>query len=178
MLAALGAAAALALVPREVQAVEIHLLGFPDSDRTTLQLRPFLLGLLCFLPALGGLCYGFARWPGRIKAGSVSDHPSAFWDFLPTACDVAGIDPPDKIDGISYLPELLGDTDGQEKHTYLYWPWAIRVGKWKLHPRGRDRFALYDLENDIGEKRDVAAEHPELVERYGRFFEEGKRPLR
>ncbi len=60
MLAALGAAAALALVPREVQAVEIHLLGFPDSDRTTLQLRPFLLGLLCFLPALGGLCYGFA----------------------------------------------------------------------------------------------------------------------
>ena len=119
-----------------------------------------------------------ARWPGRIKAGSVSDHPSAFWDFLPTACDVAGIDPPDKIDGISYLPELLGDTDGQEKHTYLYWPWAIRVGKWKLHPRGRDRFALYDLENDIGEKRDVAAEHPELVERYGRFFEEGKRPLR
>ena len=119
-----------------------------------------------------------ARWPGRIKAGSVSDHPSAFWDFLPTACDVAGIDPPDKIDGISYLPELLGNTDGQEKHAYLYWPWAIRVGKWKLHPRGRDRFALYDLENDIGEKRDVAAEHPELVERYGRFFEEGKRPLR
>lgn len=119
-----------------------------------------------------------ARWPGRIKPGSVSDHPSAFWDFLPTACEVAGIAVPGKIDGISYLPELLGRTEAQRKHEYLYWPWAIRVGKWKLHPRGKDRYALFDLENDIGEKHDVAAQHPELVSRYSRYFQEGKQPLR
>jgi arylsulfatase A-like enzyme len=119
-----------------------------------------------------------ARWPGRIEPGSMSDHPSAFWDFLPTACEVAGIAAPGKIDGISYLPELLGRTEDQRKHEYLYWPWAIRVGKWKLHPRGKDRYALFDLENDIGEKHDVAAQHPELVSRYGRYFQEAKQPLK
>ena len=54
-----------------------------------------------------------ARWPGKIEPGRVSDHPSAFWDFLPTACEVAGIAPPENIDGISYLPELLGRTKEQ-----------------------------------------------------------------
>lgn len=58
----------LALVPGEIQAVNIHLLGFPDSDRATLQLRPFLLGLLCFLPAIGALCYGFASSLDRYLA--------------------------------------------------------------------------------------------------------------
>ncbi|MEC8941183.1 MAG: sulfatase/phosphatase domain-containing protein, partial [Verrucomicrobiota bacterium] len=119
-----------------------------------------------------------ARWPGRIEPGSTSDHPSAFWDFLPTACEVAGIAAPGKIDGISYLPELLGRTEDPRTHEYLYWPWAIRVGKWKLHPRGKERYALFDLENDIGEKHDVAAQHPELVSRYGHYFQEGKQPLK
>ena len=118
------------------------------------------------------------RWKGRIKPGTTSDHPSAFWDFLPTACDLAGIRVPHKIDGLSFLPELLGKPEEQQKHEYLYWPWAIRVGKWKLHPRGRDRFALYDLEADIGEKHDVASQHPDLVSRYGRYFKEGRQPLR
>ena len=112
-----------------------------------------------------------ARWAGRIKPGRTSDRPSAFWDFLPTACELAGIRPPGDIDGISYLPELLGRTEAQKKHGYLYWIWAVRVGKWKLHPRGRNRFALYDLENDIGETTDLAEKMPEVVARCSKYFD-------
>ena len=116
-----------------------------------------------------------ARWPGKIKPGRTSDHPSAFWDFLPTACGLAGIEPPGDIDGISYLPELLGRTEAQKKHEYFYWIWAIRVGKWKLHTRGRNRYALYDLENDIAEKTDLAEKMPEVVARCSKYFKEATR---
>ncbi len=116
-----------------------------------------------------------ARWPGKIKAGRTSDHVSAFWDFLPTACELAGIQPPEKIDGISYLPELLGKSDAQKQHEYLYWISAIRVGKWKLHRQGKDQFALYDLEADIGEKNNLAKQMPEIVTRFSKYFEEATR---
>ena len=119
-----------------------------------------------------------ARWPGKITPGRTSDHPSAFWDFLPTACDLAGVEAPKDIDGISYLPELMGKTGAQKKHEYFYWIWSIRVGKWKLHPRGKNRWALYDLEADIAEKHDLAARHPDVVARCSRYFELAKRPLR
>ena len=59
------------------------------------------------------------RWPGKVKEGSVSDHISAFWDVLPTICDIAKIDKPLNIDGISFLPELLGEK--QQSHDFLYW---------------------------------------------------------
>jgi arylsulfatase A-like enzyme len=88
---------------------------------------------------------------------------------------VAGVEPPEDIDGISYLPELLGQTKAQRKHDYLYWPGAIRVGKWKLHRHGKDRFALYDLEHDIAEKNDLAEKFPELVTRYRRYFDEARK---
>jgi arylsulfatase A len=116
-----------------------------------------------------------ARWPGTIRPNHTSDHASAFWDFLPTACEVAGVEPPEDIDGISYLPELLGQAEAQKKHEYFYWIWAIRVGKWKLHTRGKDRFALYDLENDIAEKQDLAEKMPEIVARCSKFFDEARR---
>ncbi len=116
-----------------------------------------------------------ARWPGRIKPGRTTDHPSAFWDFLPTACELAGVEPPGDIDGISYLPELLGQTGAQGKHEYFYWIWAIRVGKWKLHPNGKDRYKLYDLENDIAEKNDLADRMPEVVARCSKYFAVAKR---
>ena len=129
-----------------------------------------------------------ARWPRTIAAGSETDHPSAFWDFLPTACEIAGIDAPDDIDGISYLPTLLGKPEAQEKHEYLYWASqegatsiGIRQGKWKLvkyrskkpKTKGKDAPAadapedwrLYDLSQDIGEENDLAADHPEIVKR-------------
>ena len=118
-----------------------------------------------------------ARWPGKIRPGRTSDHASAFWDFLPTACELAGVEPPRDIDGISYLPELFGKTAAQKKHDYLYWIWAIRVGKWKLHTRGKNRYRLYDLENDIAEKYDLAEKMPEVVARCSKYFDQATAPI-
>jgi len=129
-----------------------------------------------------------ARWRGRIKAGGTSDHISAFWDFLPTACELAGIDAPKGIDGISYLPALLGRGGEQKRHEYLYWEFyayggkrAARMGKWKAIQRNLRKsddgpIRLYDLEADIGEKTDLAARHPEIVERARRIFKEAHTP--
>ena len=125
-----------------------------------------------------------ARWPGKIAAGSVSNHASAFPDFLPTACELAGVDPPAGIDGISYLPTLLGNADGQKKHEYQYWASSegatsvgVRYGNWKLvqyRPAKKKKLSqakqqpdwrLYNLSQDIGEKTDLSAKHPEIVEK-------------
>jgi arylsulfatase A len=120
-----------------------------------------------------------ARWPGRIKAGSVNDHISAFWDFLPTCCELTGVEPPKDIDGISMLPTLLGQDQRQKEHKYLYWELrgqqAIRMGKWKavrLKP-GR-KIELYDLDSDIAESKDLADEHPEIVAEMAEIFRTGR----
>jgi arylsulfatase A-like enzyme len=114
-----------------------------------------------------------ARWPGKIQAGSVSDHASAFCDLMPTLCELAGIETP-ATDGISYLPALLGKP-GQKAHEFLYWEYhggggaiAVRMGDWKALRLGVKKspdapVQLYNLADVIGESRDVAAEHPELV---------------
>ena len=121
-----------------------------------------------------------ARWPGKVPAGTTSDHPSAFWDFLPTACEIAGIEPNADSDGISYLPTLLGQSETQPKHEYLYWASqegatsvGVRQGNWKLvRYRGGNKktspdlsndWRLYDLSSDIGEQTNVAGQHPEIV---------------
>ena len=116
-----------------------------------------------------------ARWPGRIAPGTTSDHVSAFWDFLPTACEIVGISAPEEIDGVSYAPTLLGEE--QEQHEYLFWRIrrkidetrvrkedAVRAGRWKYR-RARGVRRLYDLSVDVGEQDDVAADYPEVVER-------------
>ncbi|MGK0239849.1 MAG: arylsulfatase A [Candidatus Pelagisphaera sp.] len=115
-----------------------------------------------------------ARWPGKIKAGSKTDHVSAFWDFLPTVCDLAGIKTPKGIDGISYAPTLLR-SGKQQAHSFLYWAFherggrvAVRKDDWKLVKYNVDKDAdakweLYDLSKDVGESRDVASRYPEVV---------------
>jgi len=113
-----------------------------------------------------------AWWPGRIPPGRTSDHVSAFYDFLPTACEAAGARPPDGIDGISFLPELLGED--QPTHEYLYWEYrnkrAVRAGRWKavwLQTRKKPDAPpeLYDLVADVAETTNVAEEHPDVVRR-------------
>lgn len=107
-----------------------------------------------------------AWWPGTLKPG-VTKHLSASWDWLPTACELAGIDPPKDIDGISFVPTLLGNSDAQKEHDYLYWQWkdhrAVRKGPWKAVRTG-DGLSLYDLRKDPGEQEDIAATHPEVLE--------------
>jgi arylsulfatase len=127
-----------------------------------------------------------ARWPGKIKPSTTTDHISAFWDVLPTIAEVTGAEPPEGIDGISFVPTLLGRSDEQRQHEHLYWEFpsyggqqAVRMGKWKAVRQGmlqRNnpdplKIELYDLEDDIGESRDVAAEHPEIVARMRKIME-------
>jgi arylsulfatase len=120
-----------------------------------------------------------ARWPGRIKAGSTNNHISAFWDFLPTCCELISEDPPQDIDGISMLPTLLGQDQRQKKHEYLYWELhgqqAIRMGKWKaLRLKPGSKIELYDLDSDIAESKDLANEHPEIVAQTAEIFRTGR----
>jgi uncharacterized sulfatase len=107
-----------------------------------------------------------AWWPGNIAKGATSDEPLAGYDWLPTACELAGLDPPKGIDGLSYLPTLLGNP--QRSHEYLFWSFgpkkAVRKGRWKAVIPGREQaLELYDLSEDIGEETDVAHTHPEIV---------------
>lgn len=118
------------------------------------------------------------RWPGRVAAGAAGELPWAFWDFLPTAAELAGADAPEGLDGISIAPALLGRPDEQRRHEFLYWEFheggfkqAVRLGHWKaVRPGTRAPVEVYDLETDHGESRDVATEHPAIVERANALF--------
>lgn len=128
----------------------------------------------------GGIRIPFiAWWPGHIKAGTVSDLPFAFYDLMPTFCDIAGVKnfrkrytnrslPGDCFDGLSIAPTLLGDNTKQQRHEHLYWEFhetdqiAVRRGDWKLIVvKGIPR--LYNPATDLHEDKDIAAEHPEIV---------------
>ena len=128
----------------------------------------------------GGIRIPFiAWWPGHIKAGSVSDLQFAFYDLMPTFCDLAGVKnfrkrytnkalPGDGFDGLSIAPTLLGKQDKQETHDHLYWEFhetdqiGVRRGDWKLIVvKGKPR--LYNLAVDLHEDHDIAAEHPDIV---------------
>ena len=119
----------------------------------------------------GGLRVPFAaRWPGHIAAGTLTDHPVAFWDFLPTACDIAGISPSITTDGISYLP-ILTDRE-PTPHTYFYWEvnenagpgQAIVKGDWKGIQMYEKPFQLYNLSQDVAEENNLADQYPDIVE--------------
>jgi len=116
-----------------------------------------------------------ARWPDRIKAGGVSDLPWYFPDVMPTLAELADIskEVPEDTDGISIVPTLLG-MGAQKEHEYLFWESgkrAVRMGKWK-GIGAPDNVALYDLSKDIAEKNNLAAQHPELAKKLGRFMAE------
>ncbi len=125
----------------------------------------------------GGIRIPFiVRWPGVIEAGRESDHQLAFYDVLPTVCDIVGTTPQSysaagrgSFDGISFLPELTG-RGTQPKHDFLYWEFnetdqiGVRQGDWKLIVK-RGKPELYNLADDIHEDHDVAAAHPEIVDR-------------
>jgi len=123
----------------------------------------------------GGIRIPFiVRWPGKIRPG-VSDHVSAFWDFMPTACELAGVTPPKTCDGISYLPVLMNQESKQGMHEYLYWEFytdisrqAVRKDDWKAVKIGQGdpviiHIELYDLSKDREEKNDLSDKYPELV---------------
>lgn len=115
-----------------------------------------------------------AWWPETIAPGQSTEHISAFWDFMPTACDIAGVEAPEGIDGISFLPVLKGDT--QPMHKHLYWEFyeqggkqAVRKDNWKairlsMSDNPDAPVELYNLENDVSEENNIADRHPEIVQ--------------
>ncbi|WP_158856497.1 arylsulfatase [Lunatibacter salilacus] len=120
----------------------------------------------------GGIRVPFiAKWTDKIEAGSRSDHVSAFWDFLPTVCELAGLQPEAVSTGISYLPTLLGDKGSQQEHDYLYWEFneaegpiqAVRSGEWKIVKKFESSVELYDLEKDPLESKNLAANFPQVL---------------
>ncbi|WP_422080908.1 arylsulfatase [Ulvibacterium sp.] len=124
-------------------------------------------------------------WPGKIQKGSISQHISAFWDFFPTIADITGTAVPEDIDGISFLPALLGDQN-QEQHEYLYWEFinrggrqAVRMGDWKgvKYKVRTDKDApmeLYNLAIDPSETTNVASKHPEVVAQIEQLLSEAR----
>ena len=118
------------------------------------------------------------RWPGKVAAGTTSDFRTGLEDWLPTLLDLTGVDVPvpEGVDGISIAPTLLGQS--QPERDYLYREFAayggqqaVWMGKWKgIRQNMLDRknpnplkTELYDLDADISESNDVAADHPEVV---------------
>ena len=112
-----------------------------------------------------------AWWTGTIPSGRVSDHPWAHWDVLPTLADLAGAKPPEGLDGQSMRRALLGRQ--QPTHPFFYWEFhergfqqAVRMGRWKaLRLTAGRPLELYDLQTDPAEQHDVAAAHPQVVQR-------------
>lgn len=121
-----------------------------------------------------------ARWPGKIRPGTSTDHISAFWDFMPTLADIAGVTHPE-TDGISYLPALLGKTN-QENHQYLYWEFsrkgvayqAARLGDLKIIRNDgiNAPIEVYDLKTDPGESVNIADSLPDIVSEGLKIFNE------
>lgn len=125
-------------------------------------------------------------WRSRIRGGRTSDLPCANYDMLPTLCQLAGAATPKDSDGISLAPTLL-EKGKQEKHAFLYWEFAgyggqqaLRLDNWKavrqnLH-KGNTTLMLFDLANDPGETKDVAAQHPEILARIETILREQHEP--
>ncbi len=139
----------------------------------------------------GGIRVPLIAWgPGHVDGGRTSDLPVYFPDFLPTLADLANATPPERTDGISFAPTLLGEGE-QKRHEFMYWasyhPWrgekprkqAVRMGKWKAlqHKPGGD-LRLYNLEKDIDESDDVSGSHPKVVEKVNNYLEGARTPRR
>jgi arylsulfatase A-like enzyme len=126
-----------------------------------------------------------ARWPGKVKAGTTSDHVSAFWDVLPTLADIAGVPVAAAIDGLSFAPTLKG-LPGQLEHEYLYWEFhekdgrrALRKGNWKLvqYQVGIPESTtteLFNLEDDPSESQDLVSAHPEVFNNLNQIMNQAR----
>lgn len=118
-----------------------------------------------------------ARWPGRIAPGSTTGFVSDFADMFPTFAELAGATPPAGLDGVSIVPTLLDQPAKQKSRDHHYWEaapaQALRQGDWKVYRGAPNRTVeLYNLAADIGETRDIAAEHPEIAARLEKLLTE------
>ncbi len=129
-----------------------------------------------------------ASWPGKIKPNTETNHVSAFWDVFPTFGNLIEADIPKGLDGISFLPTLVDNTQEQKEHEYLYWEFhekggrqAVRMGDWKAVKYNvlNDPSApieLYNLREDISEHNNVALTHPDIILKLEKIFKEARTP--
>jgi arylsulfatase A-like enzyme len=134
------------------------------------------------------------RWPGRIRKASVSDHAWGFWDVLPTFAEIAGVDAPSKLDGVSIVPTLLGKKQAPERHMYWELPrynakageffdetpmQAARMGDWKVvRPEPNGKLELYDLRQDPFEQKDLAGARQDVLARMESILASARVPPR
>ncbi len=126
-----------------------------------------------------------ASGKGVVHGGRTSQHISAFWDVLPTVCELAGAPIPDDVDGLSFVPTLMDRP--QDAHAFLYWEFpayqgqqAVRMGDWKALRRnifkGNMKLELFNLRTDPREQFDVADSNPEVVARIEAIMERERTP--
>lgn len=126
-----------------------------------------------------------AHWPAGITKPGDSGHISAFWDILPTACELAGIEAPNGLHGISLVATITGKGE-QRTHDFLYWEFheqntrrALLQSDWKLvqyNVATQGNPKLFNLAADLGETKDLAAEEPERVAAMMKIMEQRRTP--
>lgn len=133
----------------------------------------------------GGIRVPMLVWgPGRVPAGAVSETVWTFWDFLPTAADLAGASCPEGLDGVSVVPAIHDPRNRYRLHDCLYWEFherafqqAVRMGDWKAVRPAPDRpLELYDLSTDVGETTDIADSHSDIVARIEDYLAVARTP--
>jgi arylsulfatase A-like enzyme len=127
------------------------------------------------------------QYPEKVNAGQTNDLVWYFADVMPTLAEIAKISSPENIDGISVYPTILGN-DQDLSQRYIYWEFyerkgwrAVRFGNWKAIQQGMknevpDNIELYDLSSDIGETNNIADQHPEIIKKAEKMFEEAHTP--
>ncbi len=132
-----------------------------------------------------------AWWPGSIEPGS-TDHVSGFQDIMPTFCELAGVDPPADIDGVSFVPTLRDEPEKQERHKFLYWEFIRMVGddmrgsrQAVLHVSENVKairygingsIKLFDLDESPDEKVEIRSPSPGLALEMKRLLDESRSP--
>ncbi|QQE10566.1 arylsulfatase [Planctomycetota bacterium] len=115
-------------------------------------------------------------WPNTISANTKSDVPSAFWDWMPTFCDITSQQVPDAVDGQSLIPVFAGQKPKSLSQRPLYWEFyythggqqAVRIGHWKGYRKNISKdpnspWQLFDLNNDPQEQNDLSKQYPDIV---------------
>ena len=128
------------------------------------------------------------RWPGTIPTGKVSDNQWYFPDVMATLAELAGVEPPKNIDGVSVLPSLMGKKQNELYDRFMYWedpprPRMIQAARWRDWKISRrvisgkaDPIKLYNLKDDIGERHDVADKHPDIVAVFEKYLKTARTP--
>jgi arylsulfatase A len=122
----------------------------------------------------GGIREPFVvKWPEKIKPGTLTDLPSAHFDFMATVAELTG-QKISETDGISYLPTLLGNSKKQIEHEYMYWEFggqiAVRIGNLKgvkrISRTQNPKWEIYDLATDPTESKDLSEKYPEMMKKF------------